>query len=98
MKANLRKRINNQLYKVPSYNAAMPLDSMFAILRANGFEPICEDGTPFSAIFCGHNGSTSIQLREVATGTTQKECLQLQWWGDREHGRKGQIETNCYVM
>ena len=98
MKTALRKRINSQLSKLPSYSRSIPVDSILAIVKANGFEAICEDESPFSAIFCGHNGTASIQIREIATNKVQSEAIQLQWWGDREHGRTGQIEINCYVM
>jgi hypothetical protein len=62
-----------------------------------GFKAVCEDGSPFSAIFCGHNGSCSIEIVD-STGTKQKEAIQLQWWGEREHGIKNKVEINCYVM
>lgn len=98
MKTSLRKKINNALAKLPSYVPALPIGVILDIVSANGFDAICEDGSPFSAIFCGHNGVSSIQIRERATGKVQREAIQLQWWGDREHGRTGQIEINCYVM
>ena len=98
MKTALRKKINSKLTKIPSYSASIPVQDILDIVKANGFEAICEDGTPFSAIFCGHNGTCSIQIKEIATNKVQNECIQLQWWGENEHGRKGQIEINCYVM
>ncbi len=98
MKTNLRKRINSALSKLPSYASSIPVQSILDIVKANGFDAICEDGSPFSAIFCGHNGSCSILICDTVTRAIQREAIQLQWWGDREHGRKGQVETNCYVM
>ena len=97
MKTNLRKRINSQLTKLPSFGPSIPIGAIFDIVKANGFEAICEDGSPFSAIFCGHNGECSIDIRD-GNGEVQTECIQLQWWGEREHGCKGKIEVNCYVM
>jgi len=99
MKTQLRKQINRALHAaIPSFAPSIPVGKILEIVETAGFTAVCEDGSPFSAIFCGHCGSCSIQIVEKETGKLQKEAIQLQWWGDREHGCKGKIETNVYVM
>jgi hypothetical protein len=99
MKTSLRRQINNAFYdSIPSFGQSIPLGSIFNIINTAGFIAIQEDGEPWQGFLYGHSGRASIQLRDVATGEVQKEALQLQWWGENEHGCAGKIETNCYVL
>lgn len=99
MKTQLRKQINNALADaIPNFAPTIPIGKIFNILNCAGFIAIQEDGEPWSGLLCGHSGSASIQLRDVASGEIQREAIQLQWWGEDVHGCKGKIETNVYVM
>lgn len=99
MKASLRRQINNALHDgIPSFGKSIPLGKMFNFVNLAGFVAIQEDGEPWQGLLCGHSGSASIQLKDISTGEVQRECLQVQWWGEDVHGRPGTVETNCYVL
>jgi hypothetical protein len=97
MKTPIRSKVNAALSAVPSFGKQIPIGQILGIVESFGFRAICEDGSPFSAIFCGKTGRASIEITDVA-GVRQKECIQLQWWGEDVHGRPGIYEVNSYVL
>lgn len=88
----LKRSIAN--LSVPSYvkDIGAYIGQALDICEASGFKPVNEDGTPFSALFCGNTGTASVRL----TGT--KACLQIAWWGDKAHGVNGKYELAMYVL
>ncbi len=99
MKTRLRQQINRALHDaIPCFDTCIPLGKIFEIVETAGFMPIQEDGERWSGLLCGHDGSCSIELVEIASGKKQAEAIQLQWYGERTHGRRNSIETNVYVM
>jgi len=99
MKTAIRKSINSALrVAIPSFGTRIPLGRIIEIVDNKGFAAVDEDGSPLSCLLCGHSGIASFALKDKETGKIQKEAIQLQWWGEREHGCKGKIEVNVYVM
>lgn len=90
--STLKRKVANLC--VPSYVNCIGayVASALEVCEACGFSAINEDGTPFSALFCGNSGRASIQLQNT------EACLQIVWWGDKEHGIEGKYELAMYVM
>ena len=90
--STLKRQIGN--LEVPAYvtNISTFIAQAIDICNANGFKAVNEDGTPFEAFFCGNSGRCSIRLENT------EACLQVSWWGDKEHGVNGNKELAMYVM
>jgi hypothetical protein len=51
------------------YHESIPLASLNAVLATQGLLLLQEDGTAYSGIFCGREGSAKLQIGTVASAT-----------------------------
>ena len=65
-------------------------------LQEYGFDIVNEDGTPFEAIFCGANGSTSINM-SYQKAMLEDCSLQLQWHNMNNVKNPKRVEINAYI-
>lgn len=80
-----QNRVNDYLHSIGlEYHNAIPLDDIFSVLRANGFEPVQEDGTAWSGLLLGKDGTARIELKN-AGGPTR--WLVLTWHKMQVSGR-----------
>jgi hypothetical protein len=82
IKQAVRRPLISRLHKEVNslYHSGIPTDQIDAILRTRGFMLCCEDGTPFSAFFCGESSCTLLHFADVATGEMVVNCyLSLSW-------------------
>jgi hypothetical protein len=82
-------KVNAQLADLSRiYHNAIPLNVIFDVCRAQSFEPVQEDGTPWAGLLCGREGRADIEL------TNTRKWLHLQWF-KMEH--TGRYEINAYI-
>jgi hypothetical protein len=64
IKPNVRSRANRELDKVTdvNYHRSIPIDDMFGAIEKAGLIPIQEDGTAWSGMLVGREGSAKIRL------------------------------------
>ena len=75
-----------------SKHSHVPIDMIFDAVRVRGFEPVQDDGTPWSGMLLGAKGRTSIALQK--NGKPAKQGLHVQW----EKMDGGKYEVNAYVL
>jgi hypothetical protein len=87
-RTNVRlSNISHQLYD------SIPLDTIFGACTDNGFQPVQEDGEPWSGFIAGREGHTTIDLRIAGAGPRVTRKLSLQW---HKHDT-GRFEITAYV-
>lgn len=62
------------------YHQYIPILDIFQVLESGGMMAVQEDGTPWSGILCGHEGSVNFPLVEIASGAALKRMLVLSWY------------------
>ena len=75
------------------FHASIPLGDIFEKLQSIGYNPIQEDGTPWSGLLCGADGRALIAL-EDSTGKPCKFDLVLSWHRFETTGR---YELTAYI-
>jgi len=87
-----RRKVGNNFYKISRIRwNFIPVDDIESAVAEIGFHLIQEDGTPWSGIFCGREGSCHIQIANEE-GNVPNTLISLQWYkiGDR-------YEINLYL-
>ena len=87
-KQTITSRINNNLSKIATYCAEVPLDEIFAAVEAEGCQVVDEAGDLWQGFVCGRQGRANLDV----TGATNT-YLQIQWY----QMPSGNYEINCYV-
>lgn len=57
-----KARINRQIHNLGIYHPEIPLDDIFAIVRYHAGRIVQEDGTEWSGILCGDDGSARFEI------------------------------------
>ena len=80
MNVRIQRRINKELVNtIGSYSDGLPIGRIDEVLQNSGFHLVNEDGTPFSAIFCGESSYCIIQIADVGTKKVANRVLWLSW-------------------
>jgi hypothetical protein len=58
----IKRRINKELHALPTYFPEIPLDVIFYIVRYHSGRVVQEDGTDWSGLLCGDDGSANFQI------------------------------------
>jgi hypothetical protein len=83
-----KNRINREIYPLTThYYLAIPLDIIFSIVEKHAGMVIQEDGTKWSGILCGENGSGRFAIKN------SKLILYLGWY----QMPSGNYEITAYV-
>jgi hypothetical protein len=102
MDASSKRKASNAISKFSSQNyfasVGIPVDAADKALRAVGYRLVQEDGTDYSAIFTGAEGSTTIRIAPVdapddPASMVQNTMLALQWY----KMPSGKWEVNMYL-
>lgn len=88
-----RKEINSKLCSFGNYHQQIPLNDAFDVLKAHGAFPVQEDGTPWSGILCGREGSSRIDLVNE-NGEELNNMFVFSWY---KLERSGNYEFVSYV-
>lgn len=93
------RRANTEIAKMPQYQRHIDIDGIFAICRKNGFEPVDEDGSPWSGLFTGRDGKAHIKLRDDGTSSVKPRREQMPWLQISWHKMdvSGNYEVVAYV-
>lgn len=63
IKQNIKTKINERIATICSrFHDSIPMESIFLACKAHGYEPLQEDGTPWSGFLCGRDGKANIDL------------------------------------
>ena len=95
--AKNRSKIQQGLFHISKrYSSYIPIDEIEVVLNFSGYHLIQEDGTPWSGIFCGREGSCHLQFAD-AEGNVPKHLIALQWYKHDSNTHNVTYEINCYL-
>lgn len=92
--ARERKQLNNVTYRISSVrqdSISSALEEIEVALLSHGLMLLCEDATPFSAIFCGEDSHTTIRFGKEGE-FVENSMLVFSWY----KLNTGRWEINCY--
>lgn len=88
-----RKQVGNILYAISrTRHAGIPIDLIDEALRMTGYKLIQEDGTDWSGMFCGREGSCTIRIATLDGELVENSLLALQWYKMTQ-----KFEINAYM-
>lgn len=61
-KGTIRNRINKEIGKIGTYHDGIPVDEISVCIKNHGGMMVQEDGTEWSGIFCGEQGTCNIPV------------------------------------
>lgn len=80
IKQDQRRKVSAGLYLISKvYHNHIPISDIEEVINQIGYHLICEDGSNFSAIFCGEEGSCFIQIANEV-GNVPNNLICLQWY------------------
>ena len=103
MDASSKRKASTAIHKITRQNyfstPADPVSGADDALRAVGYRLVQEDGTDFSAIFTGREGSANIRISPVDAPDSPKSMvnntqLAVQWY---KMDKSGKYEVNMYL-
>lgn len=89
IKQSIKNKINERISMICSrFHDGIPMESIFLACKDNGYEPLQEDGTPWSGFLCGRDGKAIIDLSNTSS------TLVLYW---HKFETTGRYEVVSYV-
>jgi len=89
----VKRILGRRLHEISSkFHRSIPVDAIEEILAIQGYHLIQEDGTPFSGIFCGDEGSCHLQFADE-NNNVPNHVIALQWY----RLSQSSYEINCYL-
>jgi len=90
----IRGKINGRLFKeCQGFWSRVPISRFEMILKEYGVRLVNEDGTPFSAIFCGEDGKAEIEIANDSGEKVSNSLFVMTW----HRFSTGRYEVNAYI-
>jgi hypothetical protein len=83
----IKNRINRELASLSNYFPAIPIDTIFEIVKTHAGVVVQEDGTPWSGFLCGEDGAANFEIEG------RKFVLRIMW----HEMPSGNYEITAYV-